>query len=153
MSNDDHSTVIFLMPFFLFMCNVGMCVSFSILLLFLIMASLGIAFQQDGRRQREREQNMACKRRKKDKRAQDLKRIRERRNHLNANVNEDDSINSVNSVLEEEKEEEREFPSSQRTYRQYIVHYNYNLHIHAFFGHCIIHLCLGVFATGLFSLR
>ena len=41
MSNDDHSTVIFLMPFFLFMCNVGMCVSFSILLLFLIMASLG----------------------------------------------------------------------------------------------------------------
>jgi len=56
---------------------------------------------------------MACKRRKKDKRAQDLKRIRERRNHLNANVNEDDSITSVNSVLEEEKEEEREFPTFQ----------------------------------------
>ena len=41
MSNDDHSTVIFSMPFFLFMCNVGMCASFSILLRFVIMASLG----------------------------------------------------------------------------------------------------------------
>ena len=29
---------------------------------------------------------MACKRRKKDKRALDLKRIRERRNHLNTDV-------------------------------------------------------------------
>ena len=38
---------------------------------------------------------MACKRRKKDKRAQDLMRIRERRNHLNAAVNEDDSNNSI----------------------------------------------------------
>ena len=72
MSNDEHSTVIFLMPFFLFMCNVGMRVSFSILLLFLIMASLGIAFEQDGRPQRQREQTMACKRRKKEKRAQHL---------------------------------------------------------------------------------
>ena len=94
MSNDDHSMVIFLMPFFLFMCNVGMCVSFSILLLFLIMASLGIAFQQDGRRQRQREQNMACKRRKKEKRAQDLMRIRERRNHLNAAVNRSNDVRS-----------------------------------------------------------
>ena len=34
---------------------------------------------------------MACKRRKKDKRAQDLMRIRERRNHLNA----------ANSILED----------------------------------------------------
>ena len=55
---------------------------------------------------------MACKRRKKDKRALDLKRIRERRNHLNTDVNEDNSINSISSVLEEEKEEEREFQST-----------------------------------------
>ena len=34
---------------------------------------------------------MACKRRKKDKRAQDLMRIRERRNHLN----------TANSILED----------------------------------------------------
>ena len=42
----------------------------------------------------------------------------------------------------------RDILSLQRTYRQYIMHYNDNLHIHAFFGHCIIHLCFGVFATG-----
>ena len=53
----------------------------------------------------------------------------------------------------EMEEMARDILSSQRTYRQYIVHYNYNLHIHAFFGHCTIHLCLGVFAIGLFSSR
>ena len=39
---------------------------------------------------------MACKRRKKEKRAQDLMRIRERRSHLNAAVNEEnDELNSA----------------------------------------------------------
>ena len=41
---------------------------------------------------------MACKRRKKEKRAQDLMRISERKNHLNTAVNED---NSDNSILED----------------------------------------------------
>ena len=37
---------------------------------------------------------MACKRRKKEKRAQDLMRIRERRNHLNAAVNRSNDVRS-----------------------------------------------------------
>ena len=47
----------------------------------------------------------------------------------------------------------RDILSSQRTYRQYIVCYNDNLHFHVFSDHCTIHLCLGVFAIGLFSSR
>ena len=55
---------------------------------------------------------MACKRRKKEKRAQDLMRIRERKNHLNTAVNED---NSDNSILEDpinaaEEEDPMQFP-------------------------------------------
>ena len=55
---------------------------------------------------------MACKRRKKEKRAQDLMRIRERKNHLNTAVNED---NSDNSILEDpinaaEEEDPTQFP-------------------------------------------
>ena len=37
LNNQDHSTVNFLGPFFLSMCNVGMCPSLSTFLLFLIM--------------------------------------------------------------------------------------------------------------------
>ena len=47
----------------------------------------------------------------------------------------------------------RDILSLQRTYRQYIVCYNDNLHFHVFSDHCTIHLCLGVFAIGLFSSR
>ena len=47
----------------------------------------------------------------------------------------------------------RDILSSQRTYRQYIVCYNDNLHFHVFSDHCAIHLCLGVFAIGLSSSR
>ena len=67
---------------------------------------------------------MACKRRKKEKRAQDLMRIRERRNHLNAAVNEDnDELNSavvessssvedpINAVEEREAPSERHSPA------------------------------------------
>ena len=67
----------------------------------------GDTFEQDGRRQR-------CKSRKKEKRAQDLMRIRERRNHLNTAVNED---NSDNSILEDpiNAVEEREAPSERHS--------------------------------------
>ena len=67
---------------------------------------------------------MACKGRKKEKRAQDLMRIRERRNHLNAAVNEDnDELNSavvessssvedpINAVEEREAPSERHSPA------------------------------------------
>ena len=47
----------------------------------------------------------------------------------------------------------RDILTSQRTYRQYIVCYNDNLHFHVFSDHCTIHLCLGVFAIGLSSSR
>ena len=58
---------------------------------------------------------MACKRRKKEKRAQDLMRIRERRNHLNAAVNEDNSDNSIledpiNAAEEEDAQEVSSLP-------------------------------------------
>ena len=56
----------------------------------------GDTFEQDGRRQR-------CKSRKKEKRAQDLMRIRERRNHLNAAVNEDNSNNSISDAVDVEE--------------------------------------------------
>ena len=46
---------------------------------------------------------MACKRRKKEKRAQDLMRIRERRSHLSAAVNEDDSNNSISDAVDVEE--------------------------------------------------
>ena len=46
---------------------------------------------------------MACKRRKKEKRAQRLMRIRERRNHLNAAVNEDNSNNSISDAVDMEE--------------------------------------------------
>ena len=58
---------------------------------------------------------MACKRRKKEKRAQDLMRIRERKNHLNTAVNEDNSDNSIledpiNAAEEEDAQEVSSLP-------------------------------------------
>ena len=61
---------------------------------------------------------MACKRRKKEKRAQDLMRIRERKNHLNTAVNEDNSDNSIledpiNAAEEEDAQEVSSLPEFQ----------------------------------------
>ena len=55
---------------------------------------------------------MACKRRKKEKKAQDLMRISERKNHLNTAVNEDNSIleDPINAAEEEDAQEVSSLP-------------------------------------------
>ena len=58
---------------------------------------------------------MACKRRKKEKKAQDLMRISERKNHLNTAVNEDNSIleDPINAAEEEDAQEVSSLPEFQ----------------------------------------
>ena len=70
--------VSFLGPFFLSMCNVGMCSSLSTFLLFLIMTYDATAFRQDERRRRKREQNIEFRRRKKEKKENKINVLRER---------------------------------------------------------------------------
>ena len=60
------------------MCNVGMCSSLSTFLLFLIMTYDETAFQQDDRRRRRNEQLIECRLRKKEKKQEELDRVRQR---------------------------------------------------------------------------
>ena len=50
-----------------------------------------------------RQQSVACKSREREKRTQDLMIIRERRKHLNAAVNEDNSDNGISDAVDVEE--------------------------------------------------
>ena len=75
--------VSFSVPFILSMCNVGICCSFSTVLLFLITTYDATAFRQDERRRRKQEQNIEFRRRKKEKKEKKINVLRERKkSHL-----------------------------------------------------------------------
>ena len=75
--------VSFSVPFFLSMCNVGICPSLSTFLLFLIMTYDETTFRQDERRRRKNEQLVECRNRKRVKEQEKVDQIRKRKkSHL-----------------------------------------------------------------------